>query len=109
MHHYALIAPIHTGSDSNPGWHFITAGIEHLVRLADPEAVFLEVNMLAPDPAWQIVAANCRAMFFCGNPRFNTTEEKVFWDWRVWERIQKRMDLGVPLFQFSCSSARFGI
>lgn len=105
MHCYALITPIHTGSDSNPGWHFITAGIEHLVRQADPEAVFHEVNMLRPDPAWHVVAANCRAMFFCGNPRFNTTEEKVFWDWHIWERIRNRLDLGVPLIDAWAGSA----
>jgi hypothetical protein len=92
-----LITPIHTGSDSNPGWHFITAGIEHLVRLADPEAVFVEVNMLAPDPAWHVAQARCKGMFFCGNPRLNASEGKAFWDWNVWERIRRLTDCGIPL------------
>ena len=47
---YALIAPLRFGALSNPGWHFITAGIKHWLRERDPSAVFMMVEMLHDDP-----------------------------------------------------------
>jgi hypothetical protein len=85
---YALVTPLTVGVNSNPGWHLITAGIRYWLRREDPEATFTNVGMLEDDPAgWEVAQKEADKIVFCGNPRFNGTEAKVWHDWGIWDRI----------------------
>ncbi len=70
---YGLISPTAVSIHSNAGWHFITAGIKYLIRLADPEAEFTYVDFFDKDKWWP---TNPFMTFdwvvICGNPRYST-------------------------------------
>ncbi|QDV50064.1 polysaccharide pyruvyl transferase family protein [Gimesia fumaroli] len=89
MHKYFLLTPVSQDAHTNPGSNLITDGIKHLISKADPEAVFFNVNMLRHDEAiWRYVREAADVVVFCGNPRFNVTEETEYWDWDVWDVLK---------------------
>lgn len=90
---YCLITPIEKGG--NPGCQIITAGIKGYLRKHDNQAEFLTINMVKPDD-WAKVEKTADKLVFCGNPRFNQTEAKTYWDWGVWKHILELYDKGMP-------------
>lgn len=110
---YALIAPVI--NNLNPGCHFITMGVKYWLRQLDPTATFFTVDMLQDDPSgWEVVMSQADKLILCGNPRFNGTEAKVFWDWDIWGRINQAIDKGIPFIDAWAGSAweyswRFGV
>lgn len=101
----ALVTPTQAGGpNGNPGWVYITSGIKrHLRGLGFTD--FLAVDMMADDPAGWREARSADLLVMCGNPRFNATEERVWWDWGVWDRINATIGHGVPFFDAWAGSA----
>lgn len=102
---YALITPL-VRVGANPGWSFITAGIMHWLRARDDDATFMMIDMVLDDPeGWEIAEKQADKLVLCGNPRFNSTEEKTYHDWQIWERIAHAMDRGIPFIDAWAGSA----
>lgn len=88
MRHF-LVTPTDAGVShgQNPGWGAITGGIRHLIRRADPEAVFYTIDMLRDVPeAWDLAASQAETLSICGNPRLGTRLDQQY-DWTLWERV----------------------
>jgi len=61
------------------------------------------VDLIADDPeGWEIAAQQADKVVLCGNPRFNRTESKVYWDWDIWRRIAES---GIPFIDAWAGSA----
>lgn len=82
---YSLITTLE--AHGNPGSELITDGIKHWIKNNDPDATFTYIEMCKPDPEGWENAKKADKLVFCGNPRFNTTENKVWWDWDIWKCI----------------------
>lgn len=96
MHRYFLLTPVSQDGYTNPGSIFITDGIKHLIRAADPRAAFYNLNMLRHHPdEWELAYDQADVLVFCGNPRFNATERKVYWDWNIWHHINTAKQHGI--------------
>lgn len=80
MKTYVLFTSPCTGPSLNPGSHLITDGIKALIRFHDPEAVFLEMTLFAHVPMnWDVINARADAIFLCGNPRFEPSNDQFYW------------------------------
>jgi len=94
---YGLVTPVRHGVNCNPGSLFIEHGLRWLLRQADPDARYVTVGLLSPDPAgWRLVRQTADVVILCGNPRFNAVEERQYCDWGIWQEILCTLDAGVP-------------
>lgn len=77
---YILFTSPCTGPSLNPGSNLITDGIKALIRFHDPEAVFLEMSLFNHVPLnWDVINARADAIFLCGNPRFELSNNHFYW------------------------------
>ena len=93
---YYLLTVTQTGPDLNPGSHFITHGIRHLIKLADPEGLVFEMSLFSDYPNhWRAVFAQADAVFLCGNPRYDRSNHPHWWVTGVWERFSEARKRGI--------------
>lgn len=87
---YCLVTPTEFTEYSNSGWHFITAGIRHLIKLADPEAVFGDVSFF-DESKWprDLIFSKYDWIVICGNPRYDGTELDDWLYYGMLSRIMK--------------------
>jgi len=77
---YILFTSPCTGPSLNPGSHLITDGIKALIRIHDPNAIFLEMSLFNHVPLnWDVINARADAIFLCGNPRFELSNNHFYW------------------------------
>lgn len=89
----------------NPGSMFITHGIQYLCRQVLPDCRFEFIEMCKHRREHWERAAKCDVLILCGNPRFNSVEDKVYWDWNVWRYISRCIDAGVKFVDGWAGSA----
>jgi len=96
MRKYYLLTVTQTGPDLNPGSHFITHGIRHLIHLADPEALCFEASLFNyHEKHWKVIYGQADAVFLCGNPRYDRSNVQHFWVSDIWQYFQKAQVLGI--------------
>jgi len=96
MRKYYLLTVTQTGPDLNPGSHYITHGIRHLIRLADPGALCFEASLFSyHEKHWQVMFDQADAIFLCGNPRYDRSNQPHFWVSEIWQHFAKARTLGI--------------
>ena len=96
MRKYYLMTVTQTGPDLNPGSHFITHGIRHLIRLADPEALCFEASLFSyHEKHWRVMLDQADAIFLCGNPRYDRSNQPHFWVSEIWDHFATARTRGI--------------
>ena len=96
MRKYYLMTVTESGPDLNPGCHFITHGIRHLIHRADPEALILEATLFKHDQdQWAAMLEEADAILLCGNPRFDRSDDQQYWVSQIWEDFKTARARGI--------------
>lgn len=91
---YCLITPQSTRSRQNPGWLMITAGIKYLIKQADKNAEFDEVDLYKWPQTKDFERSKIDRFVICGNPRYDQGRAG---EW-LWEGILKKIRrYGIPV------------
>lgn len=98
MRKYYLITPQKNAPGADPGVTFITHGCKYLIKQADPDAMFLHVsNTMHQQADWDLVYHQADCLVLAGNPLYDTSETRVYWNSGIWEHVDKARALGIPI------------
>jgi len=96
MHVYYFITPVANSPGHNAGCSYITQGCKFLIDSIDPGSVFLDVSITSHSPqSWRILLDQADVLIFAGNPRYNPSDVRSYWDYDVWDYIKAAHDKGI--------------
>jgi hypothetical protein len=96
MHVYYFITPVTVSPGHNPGCSFITYGAKYLISQADPGSALLDVSITEHSKqSWDILLDQAHCLVFAGNPRYNPSDVRSYWDYDIWDHIQAAQMRGI--------------
>ncbi|MFB3816141.1 MAG: hypothetical protein ACE147_00640 [Candidatus Methylomirabilales bacterium] len=97
MHHCCLLTPAARDVWRNSGHALIVAGIKHLVREAQPDAVFHVIDLMQRDAdCWGWARAHADSLVLCGIPRLGS-DLRRYRDFGFWEDVLAVKAAGVKV------------
>jgi len=96
MHVYYFITPTANSPGHNAGCSYITYGCKYLISQVDPEFLFLDVPITEhSQQEWDILLDQADALIFAGNPRYNPSDTRSYWDYDIWNHIEAAQKKGI--------------
>jgi len=96
MHIYYLISPDSITLHHNPGVALISFGTRHLIKQADPEAIFIPISNLRYKPdEWHMLYKHCQCLILAGGSLFDSSDTCVFWNDGVFRLIASAQARGI--------------
>jgi len=98
MHKYYLITPTVTSPSFDPGCTFIRWGLRHLIKAADPKAVFLPCSDVNFDSSvWKLLYDQGSCLILAGIPLYMSGNVHCFWDWDIWPLAKAAVAHNIPV------------
>ena len=95
-HLYYIIAPTTINPWANPGCTYTVHGCKYLISRADPDAIFYDISLAEYEPRdWKLLFDQAHCLIFAGNPRFNLSNHRHYWDYGLWDHIIEARDKGI--------------
>lgn len=96
MHVYYFITPVTNSPGHNAGCSFITYGCKYLIARADPDSVFLDVSITEHSTqSWDLLLDQAQVVVFAGNPRYNNSNVRSYWDYDIWDHLKRARSKGI--------------